>query len=114
VVPPELGRLRPIPTTIELAPLPEGLALEEVDWPEPVPVTVRYTGGPLEVMSYRGTAAARVHVRVAADAPRGRRTVTLTVRHQVCDERRCYRPTSVERTVRVRVEGPERSPADSP
>jgi DsbC/DsbD-like thiol-disulfide interchange protein len=104
VVPPELGRLRPIPTTIDLTPPPEGLALEAVDWPQPTSVTVHYTGRPLALLSYTDTVVASVQLRVAADARTGSRSVTLTVGYQVCDERVCYRPTSVERTVRLQVE----------
>lgn len=104
VLPPQFAGLRPIPTTIDVASLPEGLVLERIEWPDPEPVTVRYTGQPLELLSYTGTVVARVRVGVAADAPTGRGTATLTVGYQACDERLCYRPTTVERTVRVRVE----------
>jgi hypothetical protein len=103
VLPPPFERLRAIPTTIEFASLPEGMELEGIDWPEATPVTVRYTGRPIELMSYAGTVVAHVRLRVAADAPSGRTTVRLTVGYQTCDERLCYRPTTVERTVRLRV-----------
>ncbi len=106
VVPPELGGLRPIATSITISALPEGLTLEEIAWPDPVPVTVRYTGAPLSLLSYAGTVVARVRLRIAPDHPPGPTGLELRVRYQACDDLLCYRPQTVTRAVRFRVMTP--------
>ncbi len=92
VVPPEFAGVNPIATTIEVVSLPEGAELAGIDWPEPVPLIVRYTGRPVKLLSYTDTAVAHVRLRFPADAPAGELVVELRVRYQSCDERVCYPP----------------------
>jgi hypothetical protein len=108
VLPPEFGRLTPIATGIEATALPFGARIERIDWPRATPVTVTYTGAPVSLLSYAGTATARVLLRVASDAPTGRVTAGFRVRYQACDERVCYRPEDKTVAVRFRVDSPQR------
>lgn len=103
VVPPEYEGVVPIPTEIRPGPIPPGVALGDVQWPAAEPVTVRYTGTPVELLSFVDTAVAYVPVEVAPDRDPGPLRVGLQVRLQSCDERICYPPKTVELTVPLRV-----------
>ena len=100
VVPPELRGLNPIATSIRLASAPAGVELEEIEWPEPVTVTVRYTSEPLELLSFVDTTVARLRVRLPEDlldasrsaGPAGVEPLELQVQFQSCDEEYCYPP----------------------
>jgi len=91
VVPAELRGLNPIATSVRVASAPEGVELLGAEWPDPVPVTVRYAADPLELLSFVDTTVARLTVRVPpgleADAHLG-----LQVQFQSCDEEYCYPP----------------------
>lgn len=104
VVPPEYEGVVPIPTEIQLAELPEGLESGEIQWPDAEPVTVRYTGEPVELLSYADTAVAYVPLELDPDLPPGERLeVGLSVRLQSCDERICYPPKTASLTVPLQV-----------
>jgi hypothetical protein len=99
VVPPELRGLNPIATSIRVASAPDGVEVEEIEWPEPVTVTVRYTNEPLELLSFVDTTIARLRVRLpyAADDPGAggadsAEPLELQVQFQSCDEEYCYPP----------------------
>jgi hypothetical protein len=95
VVPPELAGLNPIATAIDVVSLPEGAALEGIDWPDPVPVTVRYATEPLELLSFVDTTLARVRIRLPAAGTPDDAAAGLQVRLQSCDETYCYPPRRV-------------------
>lgn len=95
VVPPEFEGLIPIATSVEASTLPEGVSVEEIRWPEPVTVTVHYIRDPVELLAYAGQAVVRLIVRTASNTPDGEQRVELRVRYQVCDERVCYPPKTV-------------------
>jgi hypothetical protein len=100
VVPPELEGLNPIATSVRVASAPAGVEVEEIEWPEPVTVTVRYTSEPLELLSFVDTTVARLRVRlpedlVDASAGTGMQDpelLELQVQFQSCDEEYCYPP----------------------
>jgi hypothetical protein len=97
VVPPELAGLNPIATSIEPVGLPAGVVVESIEWPDPVVVTVRYSGPPLELLSFMDTTVARVLVRlppggISAGGVPPDATATLRVTLQSCDEEYCYPP----------------------
>jgi hypothetical protein len=100
VVPAELRGLNPIATSIRVVSAPEGVELVGTEWPDPVPVTVRYAADPLELMSFVDTTVARLRVRLPedlVDAPAGAGTddpevLELQVQFQSCDEEYCYPP----------------------
>jgi hypothetical protein len=106
VVPPEFAAVRPIATAIEVTSLPEGVAVKGIEWPEPVPVIVRYTRRPVELLSYADTAVAHVRLQLPRDAPLGQANVEIRVRHQSCDERFCYPPRTVALSIPFRIEAP--------
>ncbi len=91
VVPAELKGLNPIATSIRVASAPEGVELLGVEWPDPVPVTVRYASDPLELLSFVDTTVARLRVRVPAGLEADAR-LELQVQFQSCDEEYCYPP----------------------
>lgn len=95
VVPPELAGLNPIATSVEPVSLPPGAAVEEVAWPEPVAVTVRYSGPPLELLSFVDTTVARVRVRLPPDGVPPGAVAGLRVTLQSCDEEYCYPPRRI-------------------
>lgn len=100
VVPPELKGLNPIATSIRVASAPAGVEVEEIEWPEPVTVTVRYTSEPLELLSFVDTTVARLRVRLPDDAvdassgagPAYVEPLELRIQFQSCDEEYCYPP----------------------
>jgi len=103
VLPEALARLSPIATEISPVTLPAGAAIESVEWPDPTPVTVRYVGPALELLSYTERTAVRVLLRVAPGAATGRATAVFEVRYQTCDDRVCYAPATRNVTVRFRI-----------
>jgi hypothetical protein len=106
VVPPAFAAVNPIATTIDVTSLPEGVVVEDIEWPEPAPVIVRYTRRPVELLSYVDTTVAHVRLRLSFDAPLGDSIVEIRVRRQSCDERFCYPPRTVTLTVPFRIEAP--------
>jgi DsbC/DsbD-like thiol-disulfide interchange protein len=106
VVPPEFAAVNPIATTIEVISLPEGVVVESIEWPEAVPVIVRYTRRPVELLSYIDTAVAHVRLQLSDDATLGPANLEIRVRHQSCDERFCYPPRTVTLSVPFRIEAP--------
>ena len=103
VVPPQLGDVVPIPTTIDIIAVPAGTEVQEIQWPRPAPVTVRYTRRPVELLSYIDTAVAYVPLQLDQYQPLGETTVELRVRYQVCDESVCYPPETVDLSVPLTV-----------
>jgi thiol:disulfide interchange protein DsbD len=108
VIPPEFEGVMPIATTIEVTSLPEGAVVEGIDWPDPVPVTVRYTRRPVELLSYVDAAVAHIRLRLSSQASPGDASVELRVRYQSCDERICYPPRTVEVVVPLKIVRPQR------
>lgn len=95
VVPPELEGLNPIATAIEAISLPEGATVEEIAWPDPVRVTVRYAAEPLELLSFVDTTVARVRVRLPPSGVPDGASAGFRVTLQSCDEEYCYPPRRV-------------------
>jgi hypothetical protein len=91
VVPAALRGLNPIATSIRIVSAPEGVELLGIDWPDPVPVTVRYSAEPLELLSFVDTTVARLRLRVPPRLEADAR-VELQVQFQSCDEEYCYPP----------------------
>ncbi len=91
----------PIPTTMEAVSLPDGAQLVGIDWPEPVPVTVRYTGEPVALLSYTETVHIPVQIRRPPDGLAAGAAAELRVSYQACDEQVCYPPKTVRLRVRL-------------
>ena len=103
VIPPELGSFTPIPTTLEIVSAPDGAEVHPVQWPTPVPVTVNYTGTPIELLSFVDAAIAYVSLDLAPTQPLGELSVALNAGYQACDDRLCYPPQTVNLTVPLQV-----------
>lgn len=98
VVPPVFGGLEPIPTDLSLT-VPPGASVADIQWPEPTAVEVRYTGSPVELLSYTGRTVIHALVTLASDQPEGSALIRVKVSYQACDATVCYPP--VERDVAV-------------
>lgn len=103
VVPPAYEGVNAIATSIEVVSVPEGAEVNEIHWPEPVPVTVRYTHRRVELLSYVGETTARLLLGLSPNQSAGTAEVWLRVRFQACDERVCYPPKTEELNVSFQV-----------
>ena len=102
VVPAEFGTdFQPIPTAIEVVSGPDDATVHPIVWPLPVDVPVNYTGVPVMLPSFAGTAVAYLPVRIAPDAAAGEISFDLGVTFQACDETVCYAPET--RTLRATI-----------
>ena len=100
IVPPEFGSdLVPIPTSIDIFAAGASIDVGAIQWPAPEPVTVRYTGSPVELLSYIDTTAVYLPLTIADNVEPGELNLELIVRYQTCDERRCYFPKVVRLNV---------------
>jgi len=88
-----------IPTTIEVAEAGEGLTLGPVQWPVLHDIKVQYTSPPREVPAIADGAVAYLPVTISDDAEAGERAVSVNVRFQSCDDKKCYAPTTQKMTV---------------
>ncbi|MBX3378712.1 MAG: thioredoxin family protein [Phycisphaeraceae bacterium] len=93
-LPDELNDLALIETQIE-AVAPKGMKVGPIQWPNPVSMTVRLTGKPLEMEFFAGKAVAFVPLQLSADFPLGVVKVPLIVKIQACDESQCLMPEDV-------------------
>ncbi len=105
VLPPAYRDVVPVATDVEVASRPEGVEVGAIQWPEPVPVTVRYTGRPVELLSYVDTTAVYLPLELDRGLSPGEYELTLRVAWQACDERVCYFPQERELAVPLRVAG---------
>jgi len=80
-----------IPTDVELE-LPEGFAVSDVVYPEPVRITSEFSEEPLLV--YGGTFRIGVQLDLADSAPVGDHAVSGKVSFQACDDKQCVAPSS--------------------
>lgn len=102
VVPAVFQGLEPIPTDLKVT-APAGATLGEIQWPIPEAVQVRYTGSPIDLLSFTGTTVIYAPVTLAADQSVGDASVGVKVGYQVCDESVCYPPVHRDVTVALRV-----------
>ena len=106
-LPPEYADVRAIPTDVRATDVTEGVGVGAVQWPEPETVTVRYIGPPVELLSLTDTAIAYLPVTVSPDRKPGKAELAVEVHYQACDERVCYPPRRVRRTVELDVAPPD-------
>ena len=90
-----------IPTRLEMGDA-DNLEVGDASYPAGNPYQL--TGSQNTLSVYDGTFFLNVPLRAPAVAPPGLRTVRGTLRYQLCDDRMCFRPSSVafELTLRVR------------
>lgn len=102
-----------IPTTLTVTP-PDGLALQEVAYPEPIMITSEFSTQPLAVFEEKFVLGALIDV--GADTAPGTYTVPATLRYQACDDEKCLPPKNLklEFTVNVVSAGAAITKSDSP
>jgi len=98
VMPKALADVQAIPTEIA-TPDADGLEFGRIQWPDSKTAVVLFTGEPVDLEVYAGTAIAYVPIKVAPDATPGARSIDVTVSYQACDDTVCLMPTTVVRTV---------------
>lgn len=104
VLPQELADFPTTPTLIDVSvDPPGGAAVGPIQWPEPKPTVVNYTGEPLEILFYEGEAVAFVPLRVSRGFEGDEVAVTLKVSYQACDDMICLPPTDEWITLRLAV-----------
>jgi len=103
VVPPEMEGFFPIPTEIGVrAP---GFDLGPIQWPEPHPVEVRFTGKPVQYLVYSDRTVVFVPLRAHGELATGSTaTLDFEVSYQACDDATCLLPESVALTVSVAID----------
>jgi thiol:disulfide interchange protein len=109
VMPEALSDFPAIPTLV-VPGASEGVAFGRIQWPEPKATVVRFTGEPVDLLVYGGTAIVYLPLRIDADAAPGTRSIELTVSYQACDDTTCFAPESVVRTVTFEV-SPDAAPS---
>lgn len=103
-LPAELADFEPIPTAIKVdgaAALPSGVRVvpERAQWAKPDTISVRFTGEPLEIESYKGNTTVFVPVVIGGDAKPGPVEVRLSIDYQACDDTTCFPPGTAVATV---------------
>lgn len=104
--PPKFEDFDPIPTTLEVIETPEWIErVGAVQWPRAREVSAANpTGeGTIRVLSFAGEAVAFVPLVVSGSAEPGKRTVTLTLGYQACDDKLCEAPETVELPITVEI-----------
>lgn len=96
-----------IHTSVEVKERPEWIAaVGPIQWPTPHAAEVADIDNPGKTVSvplYQGRVAIFVPVLIAKDAPLGPSNLTITVGHQVCDEKGCLAPEESDVTVSFEV-----------
>jgi len=95
VVPEEFRGVSPRATGIGRIGSPQGVIVDHIDWPPPVPVSVQYTGYPVDLPSYTGVTTVAVHLTLKRDLVESD-TVRVPLSYQACDAEICYPPVRVE------------------
>lgn len=87
--------LRPTRLILEV---PDGAAVGEIRYPDPVLFKARFAEQPLSVYEHRFELGATLDV---GDLPPGEYAVEATLKYQACSERICYPPTTRSTQVSV-------------
>ena len=102
VVPPELGDFEPFPTTLKATPS-TGVTVGQVQWPEPVKITVNLGEKPVKYGVLDHVAVAIVPLKIAAEAT-GEVSVSFVTEFQACNEETCLPPDEAQGKVTIRVD----------
>ena len=89
-----------IPTTLSLE-LPKGVALGEIAYPDAINLTLEWSEKPLAV--YEETFFIGVAVELSDDLPPGEHVIEGRLRYQACDDKRCFRPQTVDADLELSV-----------
>ncbi len=89
-----------IPTTLSLE-LPEGITLRETVYPDAINLALEWSEKPLAV--YEETFFIGVAVDLGDDLPPGEHVIEGRLRYQACDDKRCFRPETVDANLELKV-----------
>jgi len=115
-LPPEFEDLVAIPTTLEVGEIRaegggengvEGVLVGETIWPEARIYTTAALGIEAELGVFKDRTVVLVPLYFTDRAAEGVVEIPFSVRYQPCDDDVCYPPTTVEKTVTIRIVGEE-------
>ncbi len=93
-----------IPTTLSLE-LPEGIVLRETVYPDAINLRLEWSEKPLAV--YEEIFFIGVSLELGESLPLGKHVIAGTFRYQACDDKRCFRPETVDADLELKVVGKE-------
>ena len=94
--PEALAGFAPFPVSIVIEAEGSGIAMGPIQWPASKPYTVNFTGEPIAIETFGGTARAFVPIALPASAvPGSAITLTAVVGYQACDDTTCLMPETV-------------------
>ena len=93
-----------IPTMLSLE-LPEGIALRETVYPKAINLTLEWSEKPLAV--YEETFFIGISLELGA-LPLGKHLIDGRLRYQACDDKRCFRPETVDADIELHVVSKDR------
>jgi cytochrome c biogenesis protein CcdA len=92
-----------IPIELTILP-PEGISVAEVVYPEPI--ELRQEGADQPLLVFERDFTIGVLFNVAGNVANGETTVPGNLRYQACDDKACYKPTTVRTAWRLHIVGP--------
>jgi DsbC/DsbD-like thiol-disulfide interchange protein len=96
--PPSESYLIPTELTVEPG---EGLTAGQPVYPQSVTKKFAFADKPLAV--YEGEAAIKLPLKVESTASKGAHTLNAKLRVQACDDKACYKPSTIETSIPVTV-----------
>lgn len=96
-----------IPTTLSLE-LPEGIALRGTVYPDAINLRLEWSEKPLAV--YEETFLIGVSLELGESLPLGKHVIDGRLRYQACDDKRCFRPITVDADLELHVVSKDRKP----
>ncbi|MCC5785939.1 MAG: thioredoxin family protein [Phycisphaerales bacterium] len=115
-LPPELEDFLAIPTTLEVGEIRaegggengvEGVLVGETIWPEAKIYSTAALGIEAELGVFKDRTVVLVPLYFTDRAAEGVVEIPISVSYQACDDEVCYRPTTVEKVVELRIAGRE-------
>ena len=98
---PELDWL--VATEVTLESPPPGVVFGDVQWPQPHPIKVNFTGEPQTLHFYASEAVVYLKVSVSENVEPGEYPLDVRVRWQACDDRTCLPPQTAVKTAMLNV-----------
>jgi DsbC/DsbD-like thiol-disulfide interchange protein len=96
--PPSASYLIPTELSVETG---EGIAADKPVYPPSI--TKKFAFDPKPLAVYEGEASIKLPLKVASTASKGEHTLKAKVRVQACDDKACYRPSTIETSIPVTV-----------
>ena len=96
-----------IPTSLSLE-LPEVVTLRETVYPDAINLTLEWSEKPLAV--YEETFFIGVSLELGESLALGKHVIDGRLRYQACDDKRCFRPETVDAELELQVVSKDRKP----